>query len=580
MKKSFLRCLALGLCLLTLALTATGCDSSIKGNSVNITYQSGKKDMIIDSSSEIDCDYLLVYRESSGYAEIDAYIDFLEKLSLKDTAHTFQLCPDSLIVPKVKQKIILLGLTSYDESVSAENLVNGIRKNNYYDYLLHTYGERLAVNWASKYGREEAFNYILNTLVADGLNKVFNTEYSRLYLSSRSDVPVITVNDVNIIQYSVVVPSPPSYIERHAAEQLVAAIKDATGVELPLVSDTAEPTTYEILVGDTNRGESYVAEFYADNRFAIAQYGTKLILRGGQVESTATAVSLFIEQITNCLITAEPIHLKSNYYKTSNVEAHPLNSTDDYRLVYSDEFNTLELNTKYWNAEDTGLPTYGVAPSILYFDKKNIAFNGSNLSLTTHLGTMGYVTGSVNTHKKLSLKYGFIEMRAKFRTAPSYWVKATLTNQLDKNENVAQIDIFNSMFSPEFIFSTAGVLSYSDYYQYFLNLNSPTYSCYREATLSDEQFINQNDYHTYGVEWTETYIKFYFDGKAYGIVEITADKYKELHQELYLELLATVEMFDQEPDDEAAQWPASYDVDWIRIYQKPGVGSLTLHSEK
>lgn len=577
LKKFHLRYIALALAATLVLLTFSACGSANGGNSVNINYQSGKRKMIVDSSDKIDCDYLLVYRDSSAYSEIDAYINFLEKLSLTAASYTFQLCPDSLIVPNKNQKIILLGSTSYDESKKSDTLIEGIRNNNYYDYLLHTYNNCLAVNWVSKFGREEAFNHILNTLVAEGLNKFFKTDYSRLYLSSRSDAPVVTIDDVNIIQYSVVIPSSPSYLERDAAEKLVATIKDVTGVEIPLVSDATEETTYEILIGDTNRGESYVAEFYADKRFAIAQYGTKLILRGGQVESTRTAVNLLTEEISQCRLTAAPLHIKNSYQKTGNVEAYYSLLADEYRMVYSDEFNAMELNSAFWNADNTGLPTYGLAPSILFFNPDNVWFNGKNVSLTTHLGSEGYVTGSINTHDKVSLKYGYIEMRAKFRTAPSYWVKATLTNQLNKNENVAQIDIFNSMFSPEYIFSTAGVLSNYDYYQYFLNLNSPTYECYREVSLTEDQYINGDTYHTYGVEWTETYIRFFFDGVHYGTVEITDEKYKELNQELYLELQATVEMFDQEPDDEAAQWPAGYDIDWIRVFQKPGVGSINFH---
>lgn len=579
MKNKYFKVISAVLTVIIFVLMFSGCEGTTAGNTVSISYQSGKRQMIVDSSDKIDCDYLLVYHETAAYTEIDAFIDFLEQLSLKLPSRSFQLCPDSLIVPKKNQKILLLGDTAYDQSVTSNTIIDGVRKNNYYDYLLRAYDNCLTVTWESKYGREEAFNYILNNLLPEDFSDVFGTEYSYLYLSSRSDSPVVTVDDVNLIQYSVVIPSSPSYLIRDAAENLVKAIKDATGVEVPLVTDSADESTYEILIGDTNRGETYVTSFFATQRFAVAQYGTKLILRGGHIESTATAVAIFAQDIRNSKITAEPLHLKSGYYFTGNVEKYSFTHMDGYELVYSDEFNFRELDTDIWTAETLGLPTYGLAPSILTYSPDNVLFDGNHLTLSTHLGAEGYITGNVNSHDKLSFKYGYLELRAKFRTAPSYWVKVMLTNQLDGEDNVSQIDVFNSMFNNELIFSTAGVLSNADYYDYFLELNSPTYECYRETTLEDGMTFNDEEYHTYGVEWTEKYLRFFLDGKPYGTVELTDEKYKELSKELYIEFSTSVEMFDQEPDDESAQWPTEFDIDWIRLYQKDGVGSLNLHDE-
>ena len=384
---------------------------------------------------------------------------------------------------------------------------------------------------------------------------------------------------MNLIQYSVVIPASPSYLERYAAEELVDAIKDVTGIEVPLIIDNQDESTYEILIGDTNRGESYVTSFFADQRFAIAQHGTKLILRGGHIEATATAVAMLTNNIRKAKITAEPMHLKSGYYITGNTHKYPVSHMGGYELVYSDEFNSRDLDTEIWNVEDIGIPTYGLAPSILTYSPEHISLNGQKLSLTTALGSTGYVTGNVNSHGKLSFKYGYLEVRAKFRTAPSYWVKILLTNQLEGKDNVSQIDVFNSMANNEVIFASTGVLSNKDYYEHFLALNSPTYDCYRETTLENDAVFNEHEYHTYGVEWTDKYLRFFLDGKAYGTVEITADKYKELQNELYIEFNSSVEMFDQEPDDEAAQWPADFDIDWIRLYQRDGIGSLNFHNE-
>ncbi len=558
--------LAVAVCL---GLAGCGTQSAGAGNTVSIGYSSGRHDMIIDSSDKIKCDYLLVYHSTAGYAEIDACIDLLEKMSGMSKL-TFQICPDTLTVTKPDQKIILLGSTSYGESDKSSSIINTIRRNNYYDYMLRAYDKVLTVNWVSKFGREAAFSYLTDTLLSNDLSAAFVDGYSHLYLSQRSDSPVVTVDDVNIVQYSVVLPGSPSYIERSTAELLVKAIKDATGTELPLVTDAVEESTYEILVGDTNRGATYVTSFFAERRFAVAEYGSKLILRGGNVESTVAAVSVLTDMITNAVITAEPVHLRAGYCKTGSSLGYTKNNFGGYTLRYSDEFNSTTIDSNIWNTPENAIPTYGSAPSIMYYDPKNVRLDGNNLIIRTYLGNDGYVTGAVDSYNKMRFKYGYFEVRAKFRTAPGYWVKLMLTDQMDRKDTVTQIDVFNSIATNESVFGSLGILSQEKYYQEFLKLNEPGYESYREGTLEYGQVLNDGEFHTYGMEWTPEYIKFYIDGRSYGTVETTDSKYKDLNKELYPEFFIGVEMTNQAADDEAAQWPADVTVDWVRLYQKEG----------
>lgn len=578
LKNKFLRIISavLSACL-CLGLAGCGDSSNGHGNTVSIGYSSGRHDMIVDSSDKIKCDYLLVYHSTAGYSEIDACIDLLEKMSGMSKS-TFQICPDTLTVTNPDQKIILLGSTSYGESDKSSSIIGAIRRNNYYDYMLRSYGNVLTVNWVSKYGREAAFNYLTDNILASDLSAPFGSDYSYLYLSQRSDSPVVTVDDVNIVQYSVILPSAPSYIERTTAELLVKALKDATGTELPLVTDAVEESTYEILIGDTNRGATYVTSFFAERRFAVAEYGSKLILRGGNIESTVAAVSVLTDMITNAVITAEPVHLRSGYCRTGSSLGYTKNNFGGYTLKYSDEFNSTAIDSGIWNTPVNAIPTYGSAPSIMYYEPENVKVDGNNLVIRTYLGSDGYVTGAVDSYEKMRFKYGYFEVKAKFRTAPGYWVKLMLTNQKERKDTVTQIDVFNSIASNEYVFGSLGVLSQDKYYQEFLKLNDPKYECYRESnTLDYGQVLNDGEFHTYGVEWTPEYIKFYIDGKSYGTVEATDSKFKGLDTELYPEFFVGVEMTDQLADDEAAQWPADYTIDWVRLYQKEGQ-SFTLGS--
>ena len=566
MRKSFLKYISC-LLVIVLVLSFSGCGKS--GDKADIGYISGNYQMIVDSVDEINCDYLLVYRSGASYAEIDSFVEFMEKLAAS-SSKTFQICPDVLNITDSNQKIILLGNTAYNESKLTASTMEGVRANNYYDYLLKGYNNTLSIMWMSKFGREDAFNYIITNLLKNGFDKSFKGGYSYMHLSDRSDTPVVTINDINIIQYSIVMSGSPSFIERNAAQRLVRVIKEATGVEIPLVTDAVEESTYEILVGDTNRGETYVTSFFATKRYALAQYSNKLILRGGQIEATSKAVSDFADMIEKASITAAPLHIKPNYCKTGSISTYGGDYFDGYELVFSDEFNADEIDNKIWTVENGAIPTYGDAAGLLQLLPKDIYSDSSNMILRSGLNAGGYHTGHVTTEKSFSMKYGYVEVRAKFRVAPGYWIKLILTDYNDKKNETAQIDVFNNLGGQDSVFASLGILETKSYYSHYLGLHDSKYEGYRSGALENDKMFNDDEYHTYGVEWTPEYVRFFIDGVSYGTVEVTPDKFKGLKTEMYLDFMGGINMTEQVTVDEDAMWPIMASFDWVRVYQRPG----------
>ncbi len=569
MRKSGFRYISLLLVAVIALLSFSGCKEK-SGEKADLGYISGNYQMIIDSVDEINCDYLLMYRSGASYSEIDSFVDFMERLAAS-SSKSFQICPDVLNITDGNQKIILLGNTLYNESKNTADIMGSIRSNNYYDYLLSGYnGNTLSVMWMSKFGREDAFNYIINSLLNKGFDSSFKSGYNYMYLSDRSDTPVVTINDINVIQYSVVMSGSPSFVERSAAERLVRVIKDATGVEIPLVTDAVEESTYEILVGDTNRGETYMTSFFATKRYALAQYSNKMILRGGQVEATSKAVNDFADMIEEASITAAPLHIKPNYCVTDSITTYGGEYFNGYKLVFSDEFNADIIDSKVWTVEDSAIPTYGTATGLLEILPENVTANSTAMVLRTSLNFGGYNTGHVTTENSFSMKYGYVEIRAKFRAAPGYWIKMILTDQNDKKKETAQIDVFNSLGGNDSIYASLGILDSDSYYSYYLDLHEPKYEAYRSTGFENGTLINDDTYHTYGVEWTPEYVRFFVDGISYGTVEVTANKYKGLKTEMYLDFMGGVNMTEQQTIDEEAMWPIDFQVDWVRVYQKEG----------
>ncbi len=566
MQKKYLRYISLALTLVMLVLSFAGCGEE-NNDKADISYISGNYQMIVDSVDKINCDYLLVYRSGASFKELDAFVDFMERLAAS-SSKSFQICPDVLNITDANQKIILLGNTSYSESKSTQKIMNGIRSNNYYDYLLSGYnGNTLSVMWMSKFGRDDAFEYILNNLLNNVLDNAFKSNYNYMYLSDRSDTPTVTINDINIIQYSVVLSRSPSYIERNAAERLVRVIKDATGVEIPLVTDVAEESTYEILVGDTNRGETYMTSFFAPKRYAVAQYSNKLILRGGQVEATSKAVNDFADMVETASVTAAPLHIKPNYCITDSISTYGGSYFNGYNLVFSDEFNAEEINPARWTLENGKLTTYGDAAGLLEFKSENVYTDLYSMIIRTGDDYGCYNTGHVTSENSFSMQYGYVEVKAKFRAAPGYWMKMVLTDKNYSNKNIAQIDVFNNLGSDKNIYASLGTLDADTYYSHYLGLHEPSYEAYRTTSLENGALINDDTYHTYGVEWTPEYVRFFVDGVCYGTVEVTANKYIGLQTEMYLDFMAGVNMTEQTAIDEIAMWPINCQIDWVRVYQ-------------
>ncbi|MBQ2881389.1 MAG: hypothetical protein IJE40_03905, partial [Clostridia bacterium] len=87
-----------------------------------------------------------------------------------------------------------------------------------------------------------------------------------------------------------------------ASTELQNYIKQITGVEIPIVTDSTNPTEKEIVVGKTNReSESeFDRDELGDDGLVIKTNGQKLYLVGGEKRGTLYAVYEFLEAYLGC----------------------------------------------------------------------------------------------------------------------------------------------------------------------------------------------------------------------------------------------------------------------------------------
>ncbi len=87
-----------------------------------------------------------------------------------------------------------------------------------------------------------------------------------------------------------------------AASELQSYLKKITGAELPIVTDEAEKTAREIVVGKTNREAAgdFDRDELGDDGFVIRSTGSTLWLVGGEARGTLYSVFTFLEDYLGC----------------------------------------------------------------------------------------------------------------------------------------------------------------------------------------------------------------------------------------------------------------------------------------
>lgn len=180
-------------------------------------------------------------------------------------------------------------------------------------------------------------------------------------------------------------------------------------------------------------------------------------------------------------------------------------------LDFSDEFNNNDIDTTKWNVETSIKKRVDVT---LYADKNQVEEKDGNMHIfyrKSNISDTAYSVGRFTSKGKYAPTYGFLECRMHVvkpnghQTA--FWMMPE-GNGMKTNEGVdstandgAEIDIVEA--------TKANAFS--------LGLHWDGYA--KPAHKSNGRLIkapnmHDTEYHIYGFEWTPTYLKFYFDGKA------------------------------------------------------------------
>lgn len=226
----------------------------------------------------LDIGAYTIIRESDSS---DAYKECAKKLRTEIEARTGIkpgidedfVYPGHEITPTAKE--ILVGNTNRPETAK---YLEGIRDK---DFVITFENERVIIAGGSAEATMRAVEYFLENYVNSEKKDI--TVYTNRVDVVRHDYAVgaVTLNGVPLSGYALIY-ADGELLAKYAAENLAAALLDATGVSLSVASDKTEATANELLIGNTNRAESaaYSNVAIGAGEYLLSAEGGKIVMLG------------------------------------------------------------------------------------------------------------------------------------------------------------------------------------------------------------------------------------------------------------------------------------------------------------
>lgn len=238
------------------------------------------------------------------------------------------------------------------------------------------------------------------------------------------------------------------------------------------------------------------------------------------------------------------------------------NTQTSWSLIWSDEFAGTTLNQDIWTYE-YGNSGWGNNELQYYTnDEDNVAVNNGTLKITArqeNFGSAPYTSGRIITNNKFEFQYGKVECRMKMPIGQGIWPAFWMLGANIENvswPNCGEIDIMEHVNSEPMMHGTV---------HWFNNGHS-----YEGSSYSTDV----TEYHIYGIIWDETKIQFFVDGNFYNeFTYSSGNNSATVFQNPYFFLLnvAVGGNWPGNPDG-TATFPATMEVDYIRVFQQLEVG--------
>lgn len=245
---------------------------------------------------------------------------------------------------------------------------------------------------------------------------------------------------------------------------------------------------------------------------------------------------------------------------------------NEWQLVFCDEFNAEDMSQPV-DEKWMRCQRYGATWNRWLSDSKEVIYlQGGDLVARAIPNPdqvsdpVPMITGGIKSNNRFGFTYGYVEGRIKSNpwtgNFPAFWMMPE--DQSAGWPDCGEIDIWETIDSQERSWHTV----HSNWTYDLGNTNNPK-SSFNVATSHDR-------YHTYGLEWNETNLIWYVDGKEVGrYTKSTNQSYLDQGQWPFDKHFHLI--LNQSVGNNA--WAADADVthtyetrfDWVRVYQKRGM---------
>ena len=120
----------------------------------------------------------------------------------------------------------------------------------------------------------------------------------------KPDKPSLTIASNGKSEYVIVIANDASLSEKYAANELHNFLKEISGADIPVITDSQEMQKHEIILGQNSHLNKTTATInfaqFGNEGFAIQTSGNHLIIAGGRLRGTMYGVYTFLEDYLGC----------------------------------------------------------------------------------------------------------------------------------------------------------------------------------------------------------------------------------------------------------------------------------------
>lgn len=255
---------------------------------------------------------------------------------------------------------------------------------------------------------------------------------------------------------------------------------------------------------------------------------------------------------------------------------------EGYKLVWNDEFNrTSKPDSNFWRHEvgfkrnhelqwyqpENAICKNGVLTITALREKvKNTKYEANSTDWRLNRKEGNYTSSSINTRGLKSWKYGRFEVRARIDSTKGSWPAIWTLGDKGPWPANGEIDImeFYIKNQKQSILANAAHLGTHREAKWNSKVISLSY-----FLAKDPKWLEK--FHVWRMDWDEKAIKIYLDDELLNDIDITntknPDGFNPFHQEHYF-LLNLAIGGENGGDPTLSKFPITYEVDYVRVYQK------------